>query len=439
MTPRHLAITILSKRQETGLPVDQIRDQLVDQAEETNRKDIQLVTAIVYGVLRQQRLLDSIIADFSKHPLKKMKNLTLQALRVGLFQLCFMDRIPASAAVNETVKALRTARQPKWLTGFVNGLLRSIARKVESGADLVGAKKLPAAVRYSHPDWLYKRWLSRYGEDEATRICQTNNSQPPLCLRVNTRVTSREEFVALLKEAGIQATVSKLAPEAVLLPGFKGNISMLPGYTNGSFMVQDEGAQLISLMLAPLSPGKCLDACAGLGGKTIHLAHMLPQESKLIAIEPAAARFNLLHENISRMELSGLIDAHQTTLAAYRKKADTLFQSILVDAPCSGLGVIRRQPDIRWNRQSADLKRYQATQLELLRDAAALLAPGGAMVYATCSTEPEENDDVVRLFLQAHADFSLTKDFLRLLPDQSHDGFFAARLEKTVQSEECKV
>ena len=430
MTPRQLAITILCKRQETGLPVDQIRDQLVENSQEASRKDRQLVTALVYGVLRQQRVLDSILTDFSKHPLKKMKNLTLQALRVGIFQLCFMDRVPASAAVNETVKALRAARQPKWLTGFVNGLLRNIARQADSCTKLLESTKLPPAVRYSHPDWLYQKWNNRYGEQEARRICLANNTQPSLSLRVNSHMTSRKKFIEQLKKAGIEATFSTLSPEAVLLPHFKGSISLLPGYANGLFMVQDVGAQLISLMLAPLLPGNCLDACAGVGGKTIHLAHMLGQGSKLVALEPTASRFNLLQENISRMGLSGLIDTHQSTLAQYRKQTDNVFQSILVDAPCSGLGIIRRQPDIRWNRQPADLKRYQATQLELLHDAAALIAPGGVLVYATCSTEPEENDDTVHAFLQEHHDFSLSKNPLRLLPNDDHDGFFAARLEK---------
>lgn len=434
MTPRQLAITILYKRHDTGQPVDQIRDDLLSSLAALNPKDRRLVTAIVYGVLRQQRLLDNILADFSKHPLKKMKNLTLQALRVGLFQLCFMDKIPSSAAVNETVKALRNARQPKWLTGFVNGLLRNIVRQAETTSDLLTKKQLPVAVQYSHPDWLYERWAARYGTAEATRICRENNIQPSLTLRVNTQVISREEFVNKLKQAEITAELSNIAPEAVLLPNYKGEISTIPGYPHANFMVQDEGAQLISLLLSPLPQGKCLDACAGLGGKTVHLAQMLPPKSQLIAIEPNTARFSLLQENINRMGLTEVVSTHQTTLAEYTKHSATLFQSILVDAPCSGLGVIRRHPDIRWNRGENNLKRYQATQLALLRDAAAILAPGGVMVYATCSTEPEENDDVVRLFLQAHADFSLTKDLLRLLPGQSHDGFFAARLEK-----QCKV
>ncbi len=165
--PRHLAITILCQRQETGQPVDLIRDNILNKAMPANAKDSQLVTALVYGVLRWQRFLDAILQDFSSHPLAKMKNLTLQALRVGLFQLCFMDRIPPSAAVNETVKALKESRQPKWLTGFVNGLLRNIARQTETLPGPWDNNLMPPAVRLSHPDWLYQRWLARYGENVA--------------------------------------------------------------------------------------------------------------------------------------------------------------------------------------------------------------------------------------------------------------------------------
>ncbi|MBU4262180.1 MAG: 16S rRNA (cytosine(967)-C(5))-methyltransferase RsmB [Proteobacteria bacterium] len=444
--PRLLAITILCQRQETGQPVDLIRDNILTKAMPDNAKDSPLVTALVYGVLRWQRYLDAILQDFSSHPLAKMKNLTLQALRVGLFQLCFMDRIPPSAAVNETVKALKESRQPKWLTGFVNGLLRNISRQMETLPSHWDNSLMPPAVRLSHPDWLYQRWLVRYGEDQTLRICTTNNHQGPLVLRVNSTLMTREGFINELEKSGIAAQPGIYCPEAVVLPDFRGDIGGLPGYASGTFMVQDEGAQLISLMLGPFGSGKYLDACAGLGGKTVHLAQLIPDGSQVVAIEPNPMRFKLLQENIKRTGMADRVSCRQTTLGDFQDETDGFFAAILVDAPCSGLGVIRRHPDIRWNRNPDDLQRYPAEQLKLLAEAAALLVPGGILVYATCSIEPEENEEVVAQFLAAQPQFTLssppdfppaaqrfvnTKGFFQTQPDETLDGFFAARLVKS--------
>lgn len=423
--------------------MDQLRDRILELHQFASPNDKQLTMALVYGVLRHQRYLDFILSEFSKHPLQKMKNLTLQALRVGLFQICLMDKIPPSAAVNETVKALRQAKQPKWLTGFVNGLLRNIVRKKDE-AKPCSSKTMPLTVQFSHPDWLFERWKKRYGEEKTTQICQTNNLQPSLSLRVNTQLIDRDQYIDALCKINIGAEPG-ITSESIRLLHFKGHISRLPGYENGYFMVQDEGAQLISLMLCPLPQGKTLDACAGLGGKAIHLAQMLPPESELVAIEPDKNRFSLLLQNMVRMKQGSQLRVLQTNLADFRSQTDTLFQSILVDAPCSGLGVIRRHPDIRWNRCENDLERYQTNQIDLLNEASALLSSGGSLVYATCSTEPEENELVVAKFLESHSDFRIDKPqeipetarnmidaqgYLRMLPDKFHDGFFAAKLLK---------
>ncbi len=275
------------------------------------------------------------------------------------------------------------------------------------------------------------------------RICTANNHQAPLVLRVNTKLLPREGFIQELEKSGIAAQPGIYCPEAVVLPDYRGDIAGLPGYGRGTFMVQDEGAQLISLLLGPFGPGKYLDACAGLGGKTVHLAQLIPEDSQVVAIEPNPLRFKLLQENANRMGLADRISCRQTGLADFLEKTDENFAAILVDAPCSGLGVIRRHPDIRWNRSPDDLQRYQAVQLTLLSQAAALLAPGGVLVYATCSIEPEENEEVVAQFLAAQPQFALSsppffppaaqrfvnnKGFFQTQPDETLDGFFAARL-----------
>ncbi|MFH1217719.1 MAG: 16S rRNA (cytosine(967)-C(5))-methyltransferase RsmB [Pseudomonadota bacterium] len=442
--PRHLAVKILCRRQESGLPVDQVMEQILS-GSPCSPQDRQLLMAIVFGVLRHQRYLDFLLAGVSRHPLTKMKNMTLQALRVGLYQLVFMDRIPPSAAVNETIEALRSARQPKWLTGFVNGLLRTLARRDDLSANPWERVEIPPAVSLSHPDWLFDRWQARYGLEKTSEICLHNNSRPALCLCINTRLISRQEYLDLASREKLSARPGEYSPDAVLLDDFTGPVSGLPGYAQGFFTVQDEGAQLIVRMIDPFPPGKYLDACAGLGGKTIQLAHMAPMGSLITAVEPNIQRFGLLRENIARLGLGSIVTCHNSCLEDFAASAEHRFDGVLVDAPCSGLGVIRRQPDIRWNRTVNDLLRYQGEQRALLHTAADLVTPGGILVYATCSTEPEENEDVAAAFPQKHADFSPAKaeelaeclknhineqGFLQLLPQEGHDGFFAVRFDK---------
>ncbi len=443
--PRHIAIIILKKCQETGQPVDQLRDDILKKISLRLEQDKQLITALVYGVLRQRCFLDYILQGFSRHPLSKMKNLTLQALRVGLYQLYFMDRIPPSAAVNETVKALKEEGQPKWLTGFVNGVLRNIVRQINT-LPTPTDKTLPPAVQSGHPDWIYNRWLARYGEAQTKNICEVNNQQPPLVLRINSKRGGHENLLIELQKKGINAQPGLYSAESITLKDYRGDISALPGFQEGKFMVQDEGAQLICHMFAPYPAGKYLDACAGVGGKTLHLAQLIPEGSQIIALEPHPGRFKLLRENIQRMGFEDNIASHQSSLEAFQAKTTDLFQAILVDAPCSGLGVIRRHPDIRWNRQPEDLIHYQTEQLRLLKLTADLLASEGILVYATCSIEPEENEEVVLQFLRNRPDFQIIsplfqskepikfineKGFLQMLPNTHHDGFFAVSLKKS--------
>jgi 16S rRNA (cytosine967-C5)-methyltransferase len=415
-------------------------------------RDRHLTMALVYGVARWRPYLDWIAAKFSKQPLPNLHPLVRQALRIGLFQLVFLDRIPVSAAVNETVGALRLSKQPKWLAGFVNGVLRAACRVA---AELPDPRRddssLPEPVRFCHPEWLTSRWQKRYGREATRSLCHINNTPPRLCLRTNTRKNSTNDLLATLKQAGFRVEQGDYAPDALYLPDFQGEIHRIPGFAAGSFQVQDEAAQLVAYLLGPpRSGGIYLDGCAGLGGKTTHLTQLLLDDNMVMAIEPDTMRARLLAENIARLDCTDRVECHRSTLQELLPAQQGRFAGVLIDAPCSGLGVIRRHPDIRWNRTEADLPRYQNMQLELLHSAALLVQPGGALVYATCSLEPEENEIVVEKFLARHQEFTLTpagnflpqaakelvddEGCLRTRPDlHDLDGFFAARFKKRTE------
>ena len=449
---RYAAIEILCSWEESRLPVDQIMEQHITKMILADPRDRQLVMSLVYDVIRWRGYLDWVAGKFSKHPLAKIKTRTLQALRIGILQLLFMDRIPVSAAVNETVQALKDMKQPKWLTGFVNGLLRSVEREHQNILTPLSEKNissLPETARLSHPEWLINRWKKRYGDSEAQKLCRANNTQAPLWLRVNSVLTTPAALLTKLKKSGLQASPGKYSPLAIKLHDYHGPVTAIPGFKEGFFQVQDEAAQLVTLILGQLQPGKkYLDGCAGLGGKTSHLAQLVPPGSNLFGVEPNHGRVIKLKENLERLQLNKTVTIVEGALDSLLPGNRENFDGILIDAPCSGLGVIRRHPDIRWNRSPADLARYQEKQLTLLETAAQLLAADGNLVYATCSTEPEENDGVVNTFLAANPRFELadisevlpencarlvdSQGFFRTLPGQDDlDGFFAAKLLKT--------
>ena len=435
---RAIAMETLIAWEKSQEPLDQVLESVLSEAALDDPRDRQLVMTLVYGVVRWQGYLDAIIQKFASHSLGKMKPLTLAALRVGLYQLVFLDRVPESAAINETVQGLKLARQPKWLTGFVNGVLRAMLRQ---RADLAVPDE--AAAVLSHPAWLVARWQALFGQERTRRICWINNTMPPLVVRVNSRHISVEDWLSLLRKNGIVCERGVFAQEAVRIDNFPGSITALPGYGEGFFVVQDEAAQLVTQLLAPFASARYLDGCAGLGGKALHLAQLLPEGGRVVAVDPSLKRLALLKDNLRRLG-GPEVEIHGVTLQDFAAQRQGGFAGVLVDAPCSGLGVIRRQPDIRWQRSLDALQGYQGKQLALLVAAADLVEKGGVLVYATCSIDPKENDEVIAEFLTAHPEFSITPaqeylpeaarslcdgtGFFKTTPEQELDGFFAARM-----------
>jgi 16S rRNA (cytosine967-C5)-methyltransferase len=444
---RFVAIKTLCELEKSRKPVKNIFNGLLAEYPLENN-DRQLAVNIIYGILRKRESLDTMLQHLCSQPLRKLKPFIHQALRVGLYQLIFLDRIPESAAVNESVKAVKAARLPKRLHGFVNGVLRNSIRKRE---ELLVLIRNSDNVILNHPHWLIERWENNYGKKEALRICKQNNEQALLSLQVNTCITDRESFSKTLHENGINAHNGIFCDTTLILDDFHGDISKLPGFNEGLFQIQDQGAQLLVHILGPLKQdGEYLDACAGVGGKTsilIQLAKSL--QAKVSAVEPEKARLEKFKENMTRLHPLLNVPIFPGRLQDYSVSNSKRFHGILLDAPCSGTGVIRRHPDIRWNRKAQDFKHYQETQLELLQSAAALLLPGGILVYATCSLEAEENEQVIEHFLTLHPEFTLedcspalpktahshvTNGYFFPLPQSEIDGFFSARLCKRLST-----
>ncbi len=444
-SPRKRAILCLANWMGSGQPIQEFIEQGIH-ASTLSRADRQLAVMLVMTALRRQQYLDSLLARFAKTPLRKMKPLTLAALRVGIVQICFLQRIPDSAAVNETVKALKKCRQPAWLIRFVNGTLRAVSRAKDilPPPETAGPGGTPIL---EHPTWLTDRWSRNFGHARMTAICRGNCREPVLCLQANTSRTTSRELAAILEKEHINVRPGQYAPDSLLLPGHRGAIADLPGFEAGLFHIQDQAASLACLICTPLKPGgRYLDACAGLGGKTSILARRLPAHATLSAVEPDKRRTRLLAENIKRLRLADRVTLHRHTLEAFAATTPKIFDGILLDVPCSGTGVIRKHPDIRWNRQPGDIPDCQARQRALLQTAATLLAPGGFLVYATCSLEPEENWHIIKQFLADTPTFELQDcsgdlptDARQLvneqgcfapLPCADIDGFFAAKLRR---------
>ncbi len=417
----------------------------IDRSTDLEPKDRQLAKKIVYGVLRNRDYLDHLLELLCRQPLNKTKPFVRQALRSGLFQIFLLDRIPPSAAVNETVKAVKSKRFPSQMQGFVNGVLReSIRRKTHLPSP--GEPDDAGRPVLNHPPWLTNRWQKQYGRDEMIRICRHNNLEPLLCLRTGSG-EDQARLIEKLASHGIEAVNGSYAPNCLILPAYRGKINDIIGIDEGTVQVQGQASQLASLLLAPFSPGlSCLDGCAGLGGKTTHLASLLNSETSTVtAIEPDPRRYRLLEQNLQNRPHGCRVITCNQSLQDFAGTGPPAFDRLLIDAPCSGTGVIGKHPEIRWNRRENELVANHTRQLDLLNLAAQLLSPGGILVYATCSIEADENTSVVEQFLTANPDFTRTdcgeilppscKNLIRNgyfapLPDWGIDGFFCARLCK---------
>lgn len=436
--PRKNAIRILNRLESGDKTLDALMDDFHESSGPLSKRDRALMQALVYGVLRHRSRIDGIVSRFSKSGLRKIKPEVLNILRLGIFQLLYMDRIPDAAAVNTAVELAKSVSAP-WTVRFVNAILRRTAKGPIPSAG-------GPAEEHSIPEWLFSRWVRRFGEKAALDICHAVNNIPPITIRANTLRTSRDALLSTFMDHASETVPTIFSPMGISFHAPSAAIFNLPGYVEGHFQVQDEAAQLAGHILSPQPGETILDACAGLGGKTAHAAQLMNNSGNLVALDKDPRRLSTLGKEMSRLGISIVKTyCHDLTSPPEHLPPES-FDRILLDAPCSGLGVLRRNPDAKWRVLESDIERHHGIQLALLETVAKLLKPGGTLVYVVCSTEPEENEAVIDAFLRSHSDFQkdaitgpqfmpgdcITKDgFFRTYPYRlTMDGFFAARLKK---------
>ncbi len=409
-----------ARRHDLPAAIARVRPTLDDE------RDRALATELVTGTLRWQQQLDFVIEHFAKRPVTKLDAAVLQILRLGAYQLIHLDRIPASAAVNDAVAMTRRAKKTS-AAGLVNAVLRAIAKNNQSLP--LPDKTDPLAylaVTLSHPEWLAARWLGRLGFAAAEARETFNNAAAPLTIRMNRLKTNAPELLEALAKHGVDVAPARYAPDGFIVKA--GNPLRTPLAASGMFFLQDEASQLVSL-LGAVQPGmRVLDACASPGGKTIAMAADAGDGAAIVAADVRSARVRLLRETVATSGAAS-IRIIQADLEAGLPFGPA-FDLVFLDAPCSGLGTIRRDPDIRWRRHEHDLPDLAGAQDRMIHNAAQAVRPGGVLVYSTCSSEPEENDAVVARFLSAETGFALIdlraerpRHFAALEPVLDADGF----------------
>jgi 16S rRNA (cytosine967-C5)-methyltransferase len=435
---RYHALSILVRVEQDRAFADIALEHALERAK-LDPRDAALCTEIVYGTLRWRRHLDWRLAPYLNRPLAKLDPWVRTLLRLTAYQILFLDRVPNWAAVDEAVSLARLKSRNPGPAEFVNAVLRALTRSTE-------APPLPAnpvealATRLSFPDWIAARWVKRYGVKEAEALMAAMNERPPVTIRANTLRISREDLAARLRDKELaEARPTALAPEGLLVE--RGVVGRWAAFTEGWCTIQDEASMLIARLLAP-EPGELVaDTCAAPGTKATHLAELMGNRGKIVAMDPQPARLKLVGKAAGRLGI-GIIEAHAGGVSALAGRWKGRCDRVLVDAPCSNLGVVRRNPDVKWKRTEEDLGRLREKQRGILAAAASLVKPGGRLVYATCSLEPDENEEVVGALLapgagwqvDTPADFVIHPDaagFVRCLPHvHGTDGFTAIRLRR---------
>ena len=440
-SPRGLAVKILNRIDEEQSYAEPLLNAHLSTHKEEDQRNKNLLTQIVFGSLRMRGYLDWIIGHYYRGSFDSMDTTLKNILRIALFQIFFLDRLPAYAVVNESVELCPGKNQK----ALINGLLRNVLRTKENipWPDKTRNPALHIAVCHSHPLWLTEKLIALFGEEETLRRCASYNTPPPVTMRVNSLKTSRQEMITEMNSMDWDVEGALYSPDGIHILHGKMAVQNTIWFQEGKIQFQDEGSQLISHFLCPQPGEKILDLCAGTGGKAAHMAALTGNRASIYAVDNQGKKLAALKEMARRLGV-----ACSKTLCQDGKGklpyAPESFDAILVDAPCTGLGTLRRNPEIKWRLNPSEIPAIVSLQKDLLENAAIYLRKGGRLVYSTCTILPEENDEQVASFLARHREFRLDtgneffpsscldeKGFMRTSPHRHNtDAFFAASLTK---------
>jgi 16S rRNA (cytosine967-C5)-methyltransferase len=445
---RSCAVKIICRFERSDSYIDKLLDVEFRTNHFLNDFDKSLLNELTHGVVRWMRRLDWFLNGFYRGNYEKCSPEVKNAMRVALYQILFLNKIPYSAAVNEAVEFVKRIHNDKH-AGVVNGLLRTIIRTLDS---LVWPTRDVDEVNYlgivqSHPNWLVRRWIDRFGFDNAQKLCEANNKRPSISMRMNTLKTNETEFSEYLNSKEIIYSRTNYLKEFF-------NVKVFPKiyedefFKAGKFSIQDESAGLVSHLVDPKDREIILDCCAAPGGKSAHMAELSGGKAKIVAVEKYFSRAENMKKNFDRMDYKNITalydDISEPKTELLKNKLIGKADKVLVDAPCTGFGVISKKPDIKWKREFSDIEELQKIQSEILENVVKYLKPNGVLVYSTCTTAPEENSEVIKLFLEKHNEFEVdsadkyvdsrvvnSEGYIETLPHVHEiDGSFAARLIK---------
>lgn len=443
---REIAVNLVYNIMENGAYANLSLDNAL-RSSELAQNDKNLVTEMVNGSIRMIKHLDWVLNLFLKKNISEQNPWLRSILRVAAYQILFMERIPDYAAVDKAVEMTRK-KINKTLAGVCNAVLRNIIRNKDSLSYPPANSFMYLSVYYSQPEWLVQLWLEHYGETVTEEMLAYLNCKPRLNLRVNTLRTDRQTLWRELAQEGLTATPSALIPDSLIVNSTESGINALHSYQAGLFYIQNEASMLAADILDPQADEYILDLCSGVGGKATHFAEKMKNRGRVKAIELYEHKLSLLHKNCERLGIN-IIDTEQNDILAMED--DTLWQRVFLDAPCSGLGVLNRRADARWRKQPQEIEELSKLQLALLKKAGKMTAPGGILVYSTCTVNPAENENVILSFLADNPVFSLDslaeqlhylpldqqdkitaeKGFLTMIPGKyGVDGMFYARLRR---------
>ena len=431
---REAALLVLLQIWEEGAYTAIALNRVLRQAK-LEEQDRRFATELVNGAVKARGTLDFILGQMVDRPLQKLEPVIRHILHLGLFQIFYLDRIPDSAACNESVN-LSKKFSHKGTDKFVNGVLRNSIRQKVALCERI---QEDVSLRLSHPRWLVERWRKQFGEGETEALCRWDNEPASLCLRVNTLMTARDAFLQDLREFGCEGEVSLWCPDGIVITRSPGLPALLQTFPH-SFYVQDESSMLPAMLLHPKAGEQILDMCAAPGGKTTHIAALMENKGRVTACDIYPHKLKLIEENAKRLKLDNIKTELQDG-TVLREEWTGKFDRVLVDAPCSGLGVLRRRAEARWTKREKDLREFPVLQQRILENASRYVKTGGFLVYSTCTLEENENGKQIDNFLQNHREWKqagfvhprskeMVKE-LQLHPQRDGvDGFYLTLLQK---------